>query len=131
MTDEEVMEIIRRMNDEIKNKLVEEFEVATKKPNSPAGCSYGFHPVTGFNHVHTCIFTEGCIPTKKAAFLATNDCSFARVVTRPPVDKIYSCVVGDILGICVVLKVCTEQSERTYRCIDFRHCMYMYNNQIW
>ena len=45
------------------------------------------------------------MPGVKAAFLATNDCKFARVVTRPFVQQIYSDTVCNVLGVSMVPEV--------------------------
>ena len=45
------------------------------------------------------------MPGVKAALLATNDCKFARVVTRPFVKQIYSDTVCNVLGVSMVPEV--------------------------
>lgn len=49
------------------------------------------------------IFAEACIP--ESSFLATNDCKFAKVVTRPIMNQLFTSVVRDVLEVSAVPKI--------------------------
>ena len=51
------------------------------------------------------IFVEACILKVKSSFLATNDCKFTKVVTRPIVNQLFTSVVRDIIEVTAVPKI--------------------------